>query len=141
MAKTRNRRTVEDAASHCIDGTRCNKESRGLGETMPTRPRVLIVGADEQVGYPPHQALEAEYDARWASSLDGSRGAAPRDLDMTVLDWSILSRIGLKTAYDDCERDACEDLSLSVDLKAVRRLGTILKRLSARSRARRRSIN
>ena len=141
MAKTRNRRTVEDAASHCIDGTRCDKERRDLGKTMPIRPRVLAVGADEQVGYPPHQALEAEYDARRASSLDGPRGGPPWDLDMTVLDWSILSRIGLKTAHEDCERDTCEDLSVSVDLKAVRRLGTILKRLSARSRARRRSIN
>jgi hypothetical protein len=60
---------------------------------------------------------------------------------MTVLDWSILSRIGLKTAHEGCQRDTCEDLPVTVDLKAVRRLGTILKRLSACSRARRRIIN
>ena len=141
MAKTRNRRTVEDAASHRVNGTRCDEERRDLGKTMPSRPRVLVVGADEQVGYPAHQAWEAEHDASRASSLDSPCGGPLRDLDMTVLDWSILSRIGLKTAHEDCERDTCDDLSVSVDLKAVRRLGTILKRLSARSRARRRSIN
>jgi len=137
MAKTRNRRTVEDAAFDRVDGTRCDKERRDLGKTMPIRPRVLVVGADVEVSYPPHQVLEAEYDASRASSLDSPRGDPVRNLDMTVLDWSILSRIGLKTAHDD----TCEDLQVSVDLKAVRRLGTILKRLSARSRARRRSIN
>ena len=105
MAKTRNRRTVGDTASHCVDGARCDKERRDLGKTMPLRP-------------------------------DGPM----RDLDMTVLDWSILSRTGLKTARDDCERDAYEDI-IDIDLKAVRRLGTILKRLSERSRARRRIIN
>ena len=121
MAKTRNRRTAGDTASHCVDGTRRDEERRDLGKTMPIRPRVN--------------------DASRASSLDGSRDGPLRDLDMTVLDWSILRRIGLKNAHDDCERDGYEDLLVSVDLKAVRRLGTILKRLSARSRARRRLIN
>jgi len=141
MAKTRNRRTVEDAASHCIDGTLCDKDRRDMGERMPIRPRVLVVGVDEQVGYPPHQVWVGEYDASRASGLDGPPGGPLPDLDMTVVDWSILSRIGLKTAYEGCERDTREDLPVSVDLKAVRRLGTILKRLSARSRARRRIVN
>jgi len=112
-----------------------------MGKPMPIRPRVLVVGADERVGYPPHQAWEAEYDPSWASSLDGRLDSPLRDLDMTVLDWSILSRIGLKTAHEDCERDTRDDLPVGVDLKAVRRLGTILKRLSACSRARRRLVN
>ena len=141
MAKTRNRRTVEDAAFDRVDGTRCDKERRDLGKTMPIRPRVLVVGADVEVSYPPHQVLEAEYDASRASSLDSPRGDPVRNLDMTVLDWSILSRIGLKTAHEDCERDTRDDLPVGVDLKAVRRLGTILKRLSACSRARRRLVN
>jgi len=141
MAKTRNRRTVEDAASHSTDGARRDKEPRDLGKTTPIRSRVLAVVPDEQVGYRPHQALEAEYGASRASRLDGPLDSPLRDLDMTVLDWTILSRVGLKTAHDDGERDTSEDLPISVDLKAVRRLGTLLKRLSARSRARRRIIN
>jgi hypothetical protein len=141
MTKFQSKHSVEYADSHSIEGTRSDPEGRDLGETMWVPSRVLVGGADEHVGCPLYPALDSDGGAGRAPSRDGLLDSLLRDPDMTVLDWSILSCVVLTTAHEDRGRDTCDEFPVSVDLKAVRRLGTILKRVSAGSRARRRITN
>jgi hypothetical protein len=104
---------------------------------MQIRPRILVVGSDEQVGYRLRQALEVEYDVRQTPSLDAPLDDPLQEADVALLDWSILNQVILKTTLENGEHDARQELALTEDLKAVAQLGTILKSLSASARGRR----
>jgi hypothetical protein len=104
---------------------------------MQIRPRILVVGSDEQVGDRLRQALETEYDVSQPPRLDAPLDGPLQEADVALLDWSILNQVILKTTLENGERDTREKLPLTDHLKAVAQLGTILKNLSASARDRR----
>lgn len=138
MTASQSKHAANDADCHCVEGACHEQGSRGLGDAMRTRPRVLVVTAADQVSCPLYHALESEYEVSRSSSLDDPLDDLLRDADVALVDWTALGRNVLNTAYEDRKHDTWADLPVSVDLKAVRRLGTILKSLSVGSRARRR---
>jgi hypothetical protein len=140
MTASQDKRGAEDADPHCAEGARCEPRSRGLGRAMPTRPRVLVVAADHRVGASLHQALEAEYEVSWVSSLADPFDGLLQDAEIAVVDWSTLGRLVLETNQEGRKRGTRTDPVVSDKLKAVQQLGAILKSLSAGSRAVRRRI-
>jgi hypothetical protein len=140
MTASQGKRGTEDADHHCAEGARFESRPRSLGRAMPTRPRVLVVTADHQVGAPLHQALEAEYEVSWVSSFDDPFDRLLQDADVAVVDWSALGRLVLETTQEDRQRGTRADAAVSDRLTAVQHLGTILKNLSAGSQAGRRRI-
>jgi hypothetical protein len=138
MTTSRDTHAITDAVSHSTGSTYCESRPRGLDKSRPTRPRVLVIGADGQVGYSLRRALEAECDIKQVSCLDNPIDGLLQEADLALVDWSVLHQVTPNMVQEDTSRDALDDLP-TVDLKAVRRLGAILKNLSVSSRARRRA--
>lgn len=141
MAASHSKRTGRDAIFRRAEDPRCGQQSRGMVDARAIRPRALVIVAREQVDYPLRRALEAEYDVSRDSSPDRPFDGLLPDADIAVVDWSMLNRTALKTARGGCRHDTSGQSPFGIDLYAVRQLGTILKGLSAASRARPRLIN
>lgn len=141
MTASTSKRTGGGADSHCTEDARCAPASCSLVAATPIRPRVFIVTDDDEMGDLMQQALESKYDVNRHSSLGDPLDDLLGDVDVAILDSTSLGRIAPTTTADDRERAACEELPISLDLKAVHQLGTMVKGLSARWRGRRRTIN
>lgn len=125
-----------DADFYCTTAARCEPEPPSPVEAMPTRRGVLIITADRAMGDPASRWLSAGYDVRCTSSADDPLDDLPRDVDVAVLHWTDLGRTDAATVRDDGARAGSGVQRDIVDPDAVNRLGTFLKRLTARCRNR-----
>jgi hypothetical protein len=141
MIASTSSRSVGGAGSHCTEEACCPLETCGPVEATPMHPRVLIVTNEKEMDDLVHQALEPKHDVNGHPGLDPSIDGSLADVDVAIVAASILGRIVPTPTAEEGERAEREELPISLDLKAVDQLGTILKGLSAHWRGRRHSIS